>query len=94
MDQTRDGHACRRWDDLSDVPGTGRPQRYGADYGVDNHCRNPDYDSGGVWCYTNDPVDWWQYCDVPACADDVEEPVDEPVDEPVSGKLGSFEAKM
>jgi len=67
--QTRDGLECRRWDDESDLPGTGRRQQWGREMGseAENYCRNPDNDSGGVWCYTNDPDDYWGYCDVPEC---------------------------
>merc|ERR1712227_976890 len=67
--QTRDGLECRRWDDESDLPGTGRQQQWGREMGseAENYCRNPDNDSGGVWCYTNDPDDYWGYCDVPEC---------------------------
>ena len=32
-----------------------------------NHCRNPDGDSGGVWCITNHPDIPWEYCPVPIC---------------------------
>ena len=83
MNQTRDGLECRRWDDESDLPGTGRRQQWGSELGseAENYCRNPDEDSGGVWCYTNDPDDYWGYCDVPEC--EVEE-----------GKLRSFKVKM
>ena len=83
MNQNRDGLECRRWVDESDLPGTGKRQQWGRDLGAEheNYCRNPDKDSGGVWCYTNDPDDYWGYCDVPDC--EVEE-----------GKLRSFKVKM
>ena len=73
MSQSRGGHACRRWDDRSELPATGNLQKSIWVGYTENYCRNPDYDSGGVWCYTNDPVAWWQYCDVPDCPDDVDE---------------------
>ena len=33
----------------------------------ENYCRNPDGEST-VWCYTTDPNETWEYCDVPRCA--------------------------
>ena len=32
-----------------------------------NYCRNPDGDLQGVWCYTMDPNQRWELCDVPLC---------------------------
>ncbi|XP_062980539.1 plasminogen [Elgaria multicarinata webbii] len=32
-----------------------------------NHCRNPDGDINGPWCYTTDPDTPWEYCDIPKC---------------------------
>ena len=39
-----------------------------ADVGEHNHCRNPDGDLGGVWCFTTDPDKNWEHCSVPICA--------------------------
>ena len=38
--------------------------------GDHNYCRNPDEDSGGVWCYKTDPNDSedWEYCALTNCA--------------------------
>ncbi|KAI8521417.1 Suppressor of tumorigenicity 14 protein [Branchiostoma belcheri] len=52
---TQTGKTCQRWD--SQYPQSHRynPVFY-PQYGLDeNYCRNPDQDSGGVWCYTTDP---------------------------------------
>ena len=32
-----------------------------------NHCRSPDGDTQGIWCYTTDPDVVWGYCDAPYC---------------------------
>ena len=31
-----------------------------------NYCRNPD-EGDRPWCYTTDPDERWEYCDVPVC---------------------------
>merc|ERR1711971_623865 len=36
----------------------------------ENFCRNPDNDSGGLWCYTTDPDKRWEYCAPPICEDE------------------------
>ena len=33
----------------------------------ENYCRNPDGEPT-VWCYTTDPGDRWEHCDVPLCS--------------------------
>ena len=32
-----------------------------------NYCRNPSSWSGGLWCYTTDPYERWEACNVPLC---------------------------
>ena len=32
-----------------------------------NFCRNPDGEPKGPWCYTTDPDERWEYCDIPGC---------------------------
>lgn len=32
-----------------------------------NHCRNPDDDFHGPWCYTDDPLVPWDYCPISQC---------------------------
>ena len=53
---TKSGYPCREWNALS----------YNANSGVTdgngNYCRNPDADSGGIWCYTIDRSVTYGYC--------------------------------
>ncbi|CAH1246490.1 ADAMTS16 [Branchiostoma lanceolatum] len=63
---TTSGKTCQAW-------GSQTPHEHGrtsANYpssGLDgNFCRNPDGESG-VWCYTTDPNERWELCDVPVC---------------------------
>jgi integrin beta 3 len=55
--QTRSGHTCQNW--RSTTP---HSHRY-LDVGDHNFCRNPDSDSGGIWCYTTSEDTRWEYCD-------------------------------
>ena len=68
---TVSGRKCQAW--TSDSP---HEHRYDSDSmypdgtvrEAGNKCRNPD--SGwnvGVWCYTTDPNQEWELCDVPLC---------------------------
>ncbi|KAI8521502.1 hypothetical protein Bbelb_012560 [Branchiostoma belcheri] len=63
---TTSGRTCQAWD--SQTPH--EHSRTAANYpssGLDgNFCRNPDGESG-VWCYTTDPNERWELCDVPVC---------------------------
>jgi uncharacterized protein YegL len=55
--RTRSGHLCQNWQ--SDKP---HAHPY-FDVGDHNFCRNPDSDSGGIWCYTTSEEILWEYCD-------------------------------
>ena len=46
---TASGRTCQVW-------AAQQPHEHstGTELGERNHCRNPDRDSGGVWCYTTD----------------------------------------
>ena len=35
--------------------------------GDHNYCRQPEIDGERAWCYTMDPDERWEYCDVPEC---------------------------
>ena len=59
---TEDGWACQVWAESN------------SDFsylGEHNHCRNPNSDSWGVWCYTVELNNWggnnWGLCPVPKC---------------------------
>eukprot|EP00058_Branchiostoma_floridae_P019989 XP_002605479.1 hypothetical protein BRAFLDRAFT_92896 [Branchiostoma floridae] len=63
---TETGKTCQRWDSQTPHRHDRTPRNYPAGGLVENYCRNPDGESG-VWCYTTDPNDRWDYCDVPIC---------------------------
>ncbi|XP_045168669.2 plasminogen-like [Mercenaria mercenaria] len=67
--KTINGKICQRWD--SQTPH--KPSNLRADNFPDNtiqeaknYCRDP-HKEGRPWCYTTDPNDRWDYCDVPEC---------------------------
>ena len=63
---TVSGRTCQHWSDQSPHShDMGILQGIG-DEDV-NYCRNPDGGPQGVWCYTTDPDERWEYCDVPEC---------------------------
>ena len=73
---TLSGRTCQRWNDqhphkkyvlnvkkirrelclISEMP-----------IGDHNFCRQPEIDGERAWCYTMDPDERWEYCDVPEC---------------------------
>ena len=59
VDVTANGVPCRVW----------QPYELQDHQGVEhNHCRNPDHDPVGVWCYiANNTQETWGYCSVPIC---------------------------
>ena len=61
MNVTTSGKTCQAWSEQE-------PHEHSqTEVGEHNHCRNPDGDSGGVWCYTTDPDKRWEYYSVPIC---------------------------
>ena len=59
---TASGRTCQVW-------AASQPHEHtDTDVGEHNHCRNPDGDLKGVWCYTIDPDKRWEHCSVPVCA--------------------------
>eukprot|EP00058_Branchiostoma_floridae_P019988 XP_002605478.1 hypothetical protein BRAFLDRAFT_92895 [Branchiostoma floridae] len=60
------GKTCQRWDSQTPHGHDRTPANYPEGGLVDNYCRNPDgwY---AIWCYTTDPSQRWDYCDVPVC---------------------------
>ena len=70
--KTESGHTCQRWS--SQQPHTHRYSAYaypGAGLGEHAYCRNPAGHSNGPWCFTTDPLNRWDWCDVgerqPSC---------------------------
>ncbi|XP_066271084.1 uncharacterized protein [Branchiostoma lanceolatum] len=67
VSETATGKTCQRWD--SQTPhGHSRTSRNYPSGGLEqNYCRNPDGWTG-LWCYTTDPNQRWELCNVPVCA--------------------------
>ncbi|CAG0905392.1 unnamed protein product [Darwinula stevensoni] len=71
---TKAGHPCQLWMRESPNPISSHGYYWNAGSFLDdlhpshNFCRNPDGDSGGLWCFNGagtDPV--WEYCDIKLC---------------------------
>ena len=61
MNVTESGRTCQAWS-------ASEPHEH--DYtenGDHNYCRNSYGDDGGVWCFTTDPNQRWEFCRVPRC---------------------------
>ncbi|XP_035669328.1 plasminogen-like [Branchiostoma floridae] len=63
---TQTGKTCQRWDSQTPHWSYNTPENHPSSGLVENYCRNPDGDLR-VWCYTTDPDERWDYCDVPVC---------------------------
>ena len=58
---TASGRTCQVW-------AASQPHQHNfTEVGEHSHCRNPNGDSEGVWCFTTDPDKEWEYCSVPIC---------------------------
>ena len=68
---TVDGYECQRWDSQSPHKHSRTVGNYPNSGLEENYCRNPDGEPRGAWCYTTDPSQRWQYCNVPRCEDSV-----------------------
>jgi len=68
---TSSGKQCQAWASNSPVNHSyTQDSMYpdGSRIDASNYCRNPASDwDGGVWCYTMDPEQRWERCDVPLC---------------------------
>ena len=53
---TVSGHQCQNWSITPHALTVGQNH---------NHCRSPDNDSNGAWCYTKDEKIKWEYCAFP-----------------------------
>ena len=66
VQQTLSGMTCQKWTAQSPHGHSRTPQNYpNTGLGDHNYCRNPDNMPGGAWCYTANPLQRWDYCDVP-----------------------------
>jgi len=65
---TISGIECQRWDSQEPHTHNHTRSRYPEMGLSENYCRNPDGATQGAWCYTADPEQRLEYCDVPACS--------------------------
>ncbi|XP_070543541.1 apolipoprotein(a)-like isoform X2 [Ptychodera flava] len=64
VSRTIDGRTCQKWTEQSPHSHTRTPENYpDGGLGEHNYCRNPAGWSG-VWCYTTDPYNRWELCDI------------------------------
>ncbi|XP_076813917.1 plasminogen-like isoform X2 [Clavelina lepadiformis] len=73
---TKNGKTCQKWNEQSPHTHVYDPSHVTGGGLEENFCRNPDIDDR-PWCYTTDPDQKWEFCDVPICDDPVPE-VDHP----------------
>ncbi|VDI82640.1 apolipoprotein(a) [Mytilus galloprovincialis] len=62
LSKTKYGKTCQRWDSSS--PHSHTYHTYDND---ENYCRNTLGDEPLPWCYTTDPNDRWDFCEIPHC---------------------------
>merc|ERR1719335_1427911 len=55
------GRNCMNWLDQGKYKSTTKG------IGGHNYCRNPNGDKERPWCYTVDPDQKWEFCEVPKC---------------------------
>uniref|UniRef100_A0A8C4WW16 Kringle domain-containing protein n=1 Tax=Eptatretus burgeri TaxID=7764 RepID=A0A8C4WW16_EPTBU len=65
--QSEFGKPCQQWDSQIPHEHTRTAERYPRSDLRENFCRNPDNELK-PWCYTTDPFQRWEYCDVPLCS--------------------------
>ena len=93
IQQTLSGFTCQKWTEQYPQKHSRTPKRYKyAGLGDHNYCRNPDNEPGGAWCYTTNPLQRWDYCDVPSndgykCWDGLQKDYRGPLQVTKSGKL-------
>ena len=93
VQQTLAGMTCQKWTEQSPHGHSRTPQNYpNTGLGDHNYCRNPDNEPGGAWCYTTNPLQRWDYCDVPTsegnkCWDGLQKDYRGPLHVTKSGKL-------
>jgi len=61
--KTVSGRKCQKWTVQWPHRHSRTPWKYrGKGLGNHNYCRNPDGESGGIWCYTTDRRKRWEHC--------------------------------
>ena len=66
---TANGKTCQKWTEQSPHKHFMTDPSKFPDASLEeanNYCRNPDL-GAKPWCYTTDPDDKWEYCDIPKC---------------------------
>ena len=86
--QTISGATCQRWDSQEPHSHSNTPENNPLSGLDENYCRNPDGEPGGAWCYTEDPDNRWEYCDVPVCTANPE-PTANPTPSPTEAPVGN-----
>ena len=63
--KTKNGRTCQKWTSQfhKHTRTPENPKFAGKGIGDHNYCRNPDGEPHGIWCYTTDPKERWEYCD-------------------------------
>ena len=63
QNKTISGKTCQKWTDQSPHSHENTPSdEPDKGLGSHNYCRNPDGEPGGIWCYTTDKDERWEYC--------------------------------
>ncbi|XP_051711119.2 plasminogen [Oryctolagus cuniculus] len=68
--KTKTGVTCQKWSSSYPHKPNFTPKKYPAEGLEENYCRNPDNDEQGPWCYTTNPDERFDYCDIPECEDE------------------------
>ena len=67
LSHTISGRVCQAWNQTTPHKPKVLPHPRDQNH---NHCRNPDFDLQGPWCYTMDPTKRWERCDLDICRED------------------------
>ncbi|XP_048456971.1 plasminogen isoform X1 [Rhincodon typus] len=68
--KTISGRTCQRWDSNTPHKPKYTPENSPHADLEENYCRNPDNDSTGPWCYTQDVNKRWEYCQIQNCEEE------------------------